>query len=250
MSTPSVWGVAGSPVDHSVTPMLFDLVGRSLGIASNSTITIDTENIDDVISFIQSHDGDAWISCTSPLKHSLHQKFPLKSRGSSSLNQIARIGGSMAVRDTDGAGFLEACWGLGITPSDHSLMIRGGGSTARSISLAWTRKGGYIVPVEGRRPLPDGPWSTNVLIQERADVGIDLDADPGRRKATKMPTEVKLSVSYDVNWNADDFAIRMLAAQHLDAWRYLFAPNLSDQLPTVENLLIALEKMRGTDDQS
>ncbi len=250
MSTPSVWGVAGSPVDHSVTPMLFDLVGRSLGIASNSTITIDTENIDDVISFMQSHDGDAWISCTSPLKHSLHQKFPLKNRGSSSLNQIARIGGSMVVRDTDGAGFLEACRGLGITPSEHSLMIKGGGSTARSIAFAWTRKGGYIVPMGGRRPLPDGPWSTNVLIQERADVGVDLDANPGRRNVTKMPTDVKLSVSYDVNWNADDFAIRMLAAQHLDAWRYLFAPDLSGQLPTVENLLMALKNVHETHDQS
>lgn len=242
MRAPSAWGVAGSPVQHSVTPMLFDVIGRAVGLQIPSRLVIEVDSIDDLLRHLDTLEGDIWLSCTAPLKYGLSKWYDDQSLMSESINQIARKGGRMVVGNTDGLGFIEACESEGIVPRGKTLKMRGGGATARSIALEWTRKGGSLIPIKGRRLLPDGPWS-NVKNQDvEADIALDLDVSPGQRGDTDMRAKKTLSISYGPDWRPGDFSIKMVCAQHLVAWRTLYAPSMADELPSLEDTISALSE--------
>jgi len=115
--------------------------------------------------------------------------------------------------------------------------MRGGGSAARSIAAAWSEAGGRISTVAGRRELVDGPWSDSIVEGGAADIAIDLDAPPGGGESVDLETENQVSISYGDGVSFEEFAVNMVAAQHLEAWRVLFAPDRSEELPTLSLLL-------------
>ena len=240
MRAPSVWGIAGSPIDHSITPALFRTVGETLGMASIETIALDVENAEELLRYLSEREGDIWLSCTSPIKHSLHTSIVDQTHPASSFNQIMKKDNTYKAANTDGRGFIIACREMGLEPSKASIMIRGGGSTARSVALEWSRSGGVIVPVGGRRELGNGPWTANIVSQNHADLGVDFDASPGNRDTSDMDVTTKVSVSYGNDWSVDDFAIRMVVAQHLLSWEVLYAPDLCDALPSVAEVCALL----------
>ncbi|MFL2954128.1 MAG: hypothetical protein ACJZ56_01640 [Candidatus Thalassarchaeaceae archaeon] len=248
MRAPSAWGVAGSPVQHSVTPMLFDVIGRAVGLQIPSRLVIEVDSVDELLRYLAPLEGDIWLSCTTPLKYGLSKRYGDQSPISKSVNQIARKDGHITVGNTDGLGFLEACESEGIVPMGKTLKMRGGGATARSIAVEWTRRGGSIIPIRGRRQLPDGPWSNTENQDVEADVALDLDVPPGQRADTDMMAKKTLSISYGPDWEPGDFSIRMVCAQHLVAWRTLYAPQMSDELPSLEDTIGALseEKWKNT----
>jgi hypothetical protein len=47
-------------------------------------------------------------------------------------------------------------------------------------------------------------------------------------------------ISYNENYNNDDFAIIMLVAQHLEAWKILFDDEFGEKLPSIEQILSKL----------
>jgi len=250
MRVPSAWGVAGSPVQHSVTPMLFDVIGRSIGIQPASRLMIEVDSVDELLRHLATLEGDIWLSCTAPLKYGLSKWYGDQGPISESINQIARKGGRMTVGNTDGLGFLEACESEGIMPRGKTLKMRGGGATARSIALEWTRKGGSIIPIKGRRQLPDGPWSNMTNQDVEADIALDLDVPPGQRGNTDMRAKKTLSISYGPDWEPGDFSIRMVCAQHLVAWRTLYAPLMADELPSLEDTIGALSEEKRANNHS
>ena len=120
--------------------------------------------------------------------------------------------------------------------------MRGGGSAARAIAAAWAAEGGLIISVEGRRSLVSGPWDSAIDSQGEADLSIDLDAISGGGDSERLDADKQVSISYGENWKIDDFAVIMVAAQHLEAWKKLFSPNKIDQLPSLVELLELLEE--------
>ena len=74
-----------------------------------------------------------------------------------------------------------------------------------------------------------------------ATIAIDLDAFAGGGGSEKLTAKKQVSISYGENWKIDDFAIIMVAAQHLEAWKKLFSPNKNDKLPTLVELLKLLD---------
>ena len=101
--------------------------------------------------------------------------------------------------------------------------MRGGGSAARSIAAAWSSEGGSIIPEKGRRELVRGPWDSSILESGRADISVDLDSDC-RGESVELDSDFQVSISYNDSSSKADFAIIMVAAQHLEAWHSLFAP--------------------------
>ena len=250
MRVPSAWGVAGSPVRHSVTPMLFDIIGQELGMKQPSRLKIEVDSVDKLTEHLSSIEGDIWLSCTSPLKSSLFKLYGDQQGTSQSINQIARREGHISFGNTDGLGFLEACKSEGITPRGKTLKMRGGGATARSIASEWVRVGGSIVPVKGRRRLPDGPWS-NITNQDiEADIALDLDVTPGQRGHLDLRAKKTLSISYGPDWNPDDFGIKMVCAQHIVAWKTLYSPEKADKIPSLEALILLLSRENRTNNHS
>ncbi len=240
MDGPECWGIAGKPISHSPTPQMFSIVGEYMGLESNQ-IYIESSDIGDFLTQVSEIKGDIWISCTSPLKHSAPSALGIKSpEGVFALNQLMRSGGIWSGINTDGLGFVSACRHVGVDPAKAILRIRGGGSAARSIAAAWSSEGGSIIPEIGRRPLLKGPWDGSVLDSGQADVAVDLDASPAGGESVDLDGEVQLSLSYGENASKDEFAIIMLAAQHLQAWQTLYSPSKVDELPNLEEFLSML----------
>ena len=243
MKTPAYWGIAGSPIAHSLTPRLFKIVGEYVGISGIQSVFIEAKSIDEFLDNIKSLDGDIWISCTSPLKHSPQERLGVSApEGINAINQLKRLDGEWSGTSTDGLGFIAAVKHIGINPKGTILKMRGGGSAARSIASVWSSEGGFILPIKGRRNLVKGPWDDAIVKEGNASNAIDLDAIAGGGDSEKLDSERQVSISYGENWKIDDFPVIMVAAQHLEAWKKLFSPNEIDQLPSLVELLELLDE--------
>jgi len=235
---PAYWGIAGHPISHSLTPRLFELVGNHLGIKGAEQVYIDAGGIDEFLEKVGSMEGDVWLSCTAPLKHSPQERLGVSGpEGVNAINQLRREGGKWSGASTDGLGFVASCRHIGTDPEGSTLRMRGGGSAARSIAAAWSEAGGKISTVRGRRALVDGPWSSSIVEDSEADIAIDLDAMPAGGQSVDLEADVQVSISYGDGAGTDEFAVIMVAAQHLEAWRVLFAPEEAERLPPLSLLL-------------
>ena len=234
---PVYWGIAGYPISHSLTPRLFSLVGEYLGMTAR-TVYLEARGIDEFASLVEDLEGEVWTSCTAPLKHSPQERLGVNGpEGVNAINQLRRKDGVWSGTSTDGVGFVAACRHIGIEPKGCVLRIRGGGSAARAIAAAWSNEGGQIIAEEGRRPLVSGPWDSAIIDDGDAVIGIDLDAAPAGGDSTPLDAEIQVSISYGDGAKADEFAVIMVAAQHLEAWRLLFAPERARELPSLSLLL-------------
>jgi len=238
MDAPAYWGVAGYPISHSITPKLFSIVGGEMGLVQAEQIFVEASSEGEFYSKVEKLDGDLWLSCTSPLKHSPHSRLGLqRPQVVNAINQLMRSNGVWKGASTDGSGFVSACRHIGIEPSGSILRMRGGGSAARSIAAAWSSEGGSIIPEIGRRKLVRGPWASSILESGNADISIDLDSAPAGGQSVDLESDMQVSISYNESSSKEDFAIIMLAAQHLEAWHSLFASKAEKKIPSLEDVL-------------
>ena len=238
---PDYWGIAGYPISHSLTPRLFAAVGEHLGMNGAQQVFLEANGIDEFEDRIAEIEGDLWLSCTAPLKHSPQDRLGVSGpKGVNAVNQLKRVGGEWSGTSTDGVGFVAACRHIEIEPSGPVLRIRGGGSAARAIAAAWSAEGGLIVSEEGRRRLVSGPWDSSILESGHAAIGIDLDAAPAGGDSVPLDAGTQVSISYGDGATADEFAVIMVVAQHLEAWKMIFAPERAAELPSLSELLASL----------
>ena len=115
--------------------------------------------------------------------------------------------------------------------------MRGGGSAARAIAAAWAAEGGSIISVEGRRPLVSGPWDSAIISDGEAALAIDLDAAAGGGESAELPAKQQVSISYGEEASKNDFAVIMVVAQHLEAWKRIFAPERIEEIPNLGYVL-------------
>ena len=240
---PDYWGITGYPISHSLTPRLFAAVGEHLGMSGVQQVFLEADGIDEFESRVAGLEGDIWLSCTAPLKHAPQDRLGVKGpEGVNAVNQLMRIAGEWSGTSTDGLGFVTACRHIGVEPSGTVLRMRGGGSAARAIAAAWAAEGGLIISEEGRRTLVGGPWDSAIIEAGEAAIGIDLDAAPSGGDSVHLNAEMQVSISYGDGASIDEFAVIMVAAQHLEAWKGIFAPERAAELPS---LSLLLERISG-----
>ena len=238
---PDYWGIVGYPVSHSLTPRLFAAVGEHLGMEGAQQVFLEAGGIDEFGSRVAGLEGELWLSCTAPLKHAPQDRLGVKGPdGVNAVNQLKRVDGEWSGTSTDGLGFVAACRHIGVEPSGTVLRMCGGGSAARSIAAAWNDAGGLLIPEQGRRTLVNGPWDAAVVAEGHADLGIDLDAAPAGGQSTTLDADTQVSISYGDGASTDEFAVIMVAAQHLEAWKGIFAPERAAELPSLSELLASL----------
>ena len=85
-----------------------------------------------------------------------------------------------------------------------------------------------------------GPWDSSILESGHAAIGIDLDASPAGGDSAPLDAETQVSISYGDGATSDEFAVIMVAAQHLEAWKSIFAPERAAELPSLSLLLKSL----------
>ena len=237
MNGPAYWGIAGYPISHSLTPRLFELVGAELGLNAES-VYLEADSMDDFVTNLNNLQGDIWLSCTAPLKHSPQTRLAVSGpEGVDAINQLKLQNGKWTGTSTDGVGFVAACRYIGVEPNESILRMRGGGSAARAIAAAWAAEGGSIISVEGRRPLISGPWDSAIISEGEAALSIDLDATAGGGESAELPAKQQVSISYGEEASKNDFAVIMVAAQHLEAWKRLFAPEKIEEIPNLDDVL-------------
>jgi|TARA_B100001105_G_scaffold84650_1_gene67051 hypothetical protein len=238
---PDYWGIVGYPVSHSLTPRLFAAVGEHLGMEGAQQVFLEAGGIDEFGSRVAGLEGELWLSCTAPLKHAPQDRLGVKGPdGVNAVNQLKRVDGEWSGTSTDGLGFVAACRHIGVEPSGTVLRMCGGGSAARSIAVAWADAGGLLIPEQGRRTLVNGPWDAAVVADGHADLGIDLDAAPAGGQSATLDADTQVSISYGDGASTDEFAVIMVAAQHLEAWKGIFAPERAAELPSLSELLASL----------
>jgi len=234
---PAYWGIAGYPISHSLTPRLFELVGAKLGLTAQS-VYIEADSMDEFEKNLNNLQGDIWLSCTAPLKHSPQARLAVSGpEGVNAINQLKLQNGKWTGTSTDGVGFVAACRYIGVEPNGSILRMRGGGSAARAIAAAWAAEGGSIISVEGRRPLVSGPWDSAIISDGEAALAIDLDAAAGGGESAELPAKQQVSISYGEEASKNDFAVIMVAAQHLEAWKRIFAPERIEEIPNLGYVL-------------
>lgn len=236
MIMPEYWGIAGHPIKHSLTPKIFKIIGKHLGIVNPKMVFIDVENIEEFENKINMLEGNIWISITTPLKHAIGTLIDnSQDSGVNSINQIMRISDKIFGIDTDGDGFVNALRHFGISISGSKLKLKGGGSTARSIANSWSKEGGELIIIEGRRKLINGSWDKSIIKDTESDFFLDLDENPGSL-INKDSMQNKLSITYNKFSTENDFAIVMLVAQQLKAWE-IFYKNEELNLPSIKIVL-------------
>jgi hypothetical protein len=234
---PAYWGIAGYPISHSLTPRLFELVGAKLGLTAQS-VYIEADSMDEFETNLNNLQGDIWLSCTAPLKHSPQARLAVSGpEGVNAINQLKLQNGKWTGTSTDGVGFVAACRHTGVEPNGSILRMRGGGSAARAIAAAWAVEGGSIISVEGRRPLVSGPWDSAIISDGEADLAIDLDAAAGGGESAELPAKQQVSISYGEEASKNNFAVIMVVAQHLEAWKRIFAPERIEEIPSLGYVL-------------
>ena len=65
-------------------------------------------------------------------------------------------------------------------------------------------------------------------------------AAAGGGDSTKLSAKQQVSISYGEDAKPDDFAVIMVGAQHLEAWKRLFAPKRENDIPSLDDVLAQL----------
>jgi|TARA_B100001105_G_scaffold241838_1_gene221526 hypothetical protein len=210
-------------------------------MSGSQCVFVEADSIDEFEENVANLDGELWLSCTAPLKHSPQTRLGVNGpKGVNAVNQLKRVDGDWLATSTDGVGFIAACRHIEVEPRGGILRIRGGGSAARAIAAEWAVAGGKIIPVTGRRALVSGPWDEAIIIDGEkvdADLSIDLDADAGGGISVELSAKLQVSISYGEDASSDEFAVIMVVAQHLEAWKMFYAPELSNKFPSISEIL-------------
>ncbi len=201
----------------------------------------------------KSFSEEIWLNLTSPLKHQLTSQAVMDFNDSSSIESVNVLrwdGHGWWSSNVDGCGVVRCAEYFGINVSKGAVLgIVGGGGAARSTAHAWSKSGGKIIPIEGRRILVGGPWSDSFIEGEKCDLLINFDSEivPDDLVVEK----IILSANYDLMDGSVEQRCKklitgiydgrwMLVAQHLECWRQLWTPQYTDYLPSIELLLTKL----------
>ncbi|MAW22126.1 MAG: hypothetical protein CMA16_01615 [Euryarchaeota archaeon] len=316
------YAVGGSPISHTLSPILFNLVlahmrhkGHLSQLNALSVTNLETNHIDELLGWayiehnknqptwapaqknlrtfqsqlqhrassiihLEAHDGlvakmetperifssfqlpdrssssEVWLNLTAPLKHQIQSMVfsPIdEAIDILSVNTLRYTGQGWYCATTDGHAIVHTAYHFGIDVSKGALLgINGGGGAARSVASAWIKSGGKVVSLGGKRQLPATLANTKSGNDANFDLVFDaegsLKADPNSKYILNpiySPLKGSLEERFD-HLLPDLSQIDgrwMLAAQHLESWRSLWAPDISQNLPSLEQLMTWLISM-------
>lgn len=199
-------------------------------------------------------DNEVWLNLTSPLKHQLSSEAVSTIDHSMKLQAVNALrwdGQGWWCAGVDGLGIVSVAQYHGVHAESGAVLgLRGGGGAARSTANAWLEAGGRLRVFEGRRTL-ELPFDFEVDTSKAPlDFAVDFDDD-----SKHIPSLQSCALQLIPRYSAleGDYEQRvqlmqllpldgrwMLTAQHLEAWRHLWAPQYAHYLPSLGLLLTQL----------
>jgi 3-dehydroquinate dehydratase/shikimate dehydrogenase len=205
-----LYGVAGRPVAHSLSPAIHGAAFEQLGLDA-AYIPLAAADAADLFDGVRAL-GVAGVSVTAPFKVdvmkglvSLHPD----ARVTGAVNTLVRDGGGWRGHNTDLEGFLEGCAGVALR--GRRVAVLGTGGAARAVALA-ARRSGATVTCYGRdrgkaealaaalsvgagaRPVPAGSW--DVLVN-----ATPLGMHPDTEQSAFPESTYDGDVAYDLVYN-------------------------------------------------
>jgi shikimate dehydrogenase len=154
-------GVAGSPVNHSLSPLLQQRAMEFLGI-DGGTSRLDTSSPEALTEFLWAGDDSA-LSITTPLKESAVAVCDViddMSQRVRAVNSLRRVGSHIHGRNVDGEGLVRAIESLtGDSAESRRVCVVGGGGAARSVVAALLDSGADVT-ILTRRTIPQETWNS------------------------------------------------------------------------------------------
>ena len=197
---------------------------------------------------------EVWLNLTYPLKHQLKSPAVVDFNDSSiieSVNVLRFDGFGWWSSNVDGSGFARVAEYFGVNvASGACLGIIGGGGAARSTAHTWTTLGGTVKAFGGKRNLHDYDWFNGADTSDRTcDVLVNFDDDSFPEDITVTGFCAK-SQYHPIDGDHTDRiaaitqkhvdARWLLAAQHLESWSQLWAPQHRDHLPSLDLIMSKL----------
>ena len=202
------------------------------------------------------HWDETWISLTSPLKHQLSSAVVFHVDGSEGIDCINSLRWNTRewwVASTDGPGVVHIAQHHGIDFSQEPILnLSGGGSASRSSAWAWSKKGGKIKFLGGKRTLGEGPWN-DYIVEDVSEAIFSVDFSSLPNEPSNVSGKgLRLQASYAMM--EGDYNVRisnlnkeglldgrwLLTSQHLVAWATLWNPAQRERLPSLGLLLSRL----------
>ena len=197
---------------------------------------------------------EVWLNLTAPLKHQLSSEAVSTIDNSMALQAVNTLrwdGQGWWCAGVDGFGVVSIARHHGVVLEKGALLgIVGGGGAARATVDAWLKAGGNVRLYAGRRPLelPQGVESDQS--DQQLDFAVDFDGNEVHHSEFES---CRLQLIPNYQSKKGDFETRikqltttpldgrwMLVAQHLEAWKRLWAPQYAELLPSIGLLLTQL----------
>jgi shikimate dehydrogenase len=183
-------GVIGSPIAHSLSPLLHNAAFSALGLSAtwrSSAFEVPPGRAADALRAMRQHDISG-LSVTMPHKADvagLVDECTDVAQRLGAVNCIVQRGGVLVGTNTDGAGFVASLQrGAGFAPAGMRCLVIGAGGAARAVVLALADAGARDVAVLNRTAARAataaalaGPVGSVVPPQEEDQVRAVLEAD-------------------------------------------------------------------------
>jgi 3-dehydroquinate dehydratase/shikimate dehydrogenase len=205
-----LYGIAGRPVAHSLSPAMHNAAFEQLGLDA-AYVPIAAADIDDLFEGVRVL-GVAGLSVTAPFKVGVMTglvSLDPDARETGAVNTLVRDGGGWRGHNTDLEGFLAGCAGLSL--DGQRLAVLGTGGAARAVALAARRSGAAVICYgrdlakaealsaavgvgAGLRPVPPGSW--DVLVN-----ATPIGTHPDTAQSPFPESDYGGGVAYDLVYN-------------------------------------------------
>jgi shikimate dehydrogenase len=188
-ATTTLTGVAGDPIRHSLSPLLFNTAFAALELDwVMLAFPVPEGHAADALGAMRAL-GVAGLSVTMPLKSDVARLVDECTPTASlvgAVNSVRRDGDRLVGDNTDGAGFLDALARReGFDPAGRRCMVVGAGGAARAVVLALAGAGAAQVVVVNRTPgraalaaTLAGPAGRVGRAEDAGEMDLVVDATP------------------------------------------------------------------------
>ena len=251
-------GVVGSPIAHSLSPVIHEAAFRELGLAWSSVRREATvAQLPEVLDWLAQPEV-AGCSVTMPLKDAM---VPAMDRCSETVRKLGALNcivaeqdGTLSGHSTDGAGFLAAIeheWELEL--SGQRVVVLGAGGAARAVALAAARSDAHVAILarrEARALEVVEQLGTGISVatkEQVAEAEVVINATPVGMAETPSANEDPLAAPGDMKAGAlaCELVYHPLQTPWLAACREAGHPTMDGVGMLVHQALIAVQLWTG-----
>lgn len=147
-------GLLGSPVSHSISPLMHNEAFRQLGLNyAYLCFDVDTKHLKTAVDGLKVL-GVRGFNCTMPNKNlmsELADKLSPAARMTGSVNTVVNDNGILTGHNTDGCGYMRSVQDAGFTITGQKMTLLGAGGAATSIAAQAALDGVSAVDIFSRK---------------------------------------------------------------------------------------------------